>query len=97
MNDSMASLNAQALKDVRFPSHYNQGKFEVIEFIEDQNFQYHIGNAVKYLSRAGKKNPDKIIEDYEKAIWYIQRRIEVLKNPTNTIKPNDMGKTREER
>ena len=60
---------------VDHPSHYNSGKIEVIDYIEDQNLGFCLGNAVKYISRAGKKNPDKEIEDLEKAIWYIQRRI----------------------
>ena len=60
---------------VDHPSHYNSGKIEVIDYIEDQNLDFCLGNAVKYISRAGKKNPDKEIEDLEKAIWYIQRHI----------------------
>lgn len=60
---------------VNHPSHYNLGKIEVIDYIEDQDLGFCLGNAIKYISRAGKKNPDKEIEDLEKAIWYIQRRI----------------------
>lgn len=63
---------------VSHPAHYTDGKIEVIEYIEDKGFGFHIGNAIKYLSRAGKKNPDKEIEDLQKAIWYINRRIENL-------------------
>ena len=40
---------------VNHPSHYADGKIEVIEFIEDKKLGYHRGNAVKYLARAGKK------------------------------------------
>lgn len=65
---------------VSHPAHYTDGKIEVIEYIEDKGFGFHIGNAIKYLSRAGKKDPDKEIEDLKKAIWYINRRIENLKN-----------------
>jgi hypothetical protein len=60
---------------VNSPSHYTDGSIEVIDFIEDKKFGFHLGNAVKYISRAGKKNPDKKIEDLKKAIWYIQREI----------------------
>ena len=42
---------------VENPSHYNSGKIEVIDFIEDQNLNFNLGNAVKYISRAGKKDP----------------------------------------
>lgn len=63
---------------VNHPSHYTDGKIEVIDFIEDKKLDFHLGNAVKYISRAGKKNPEKTIEDLQKAIWYINRKIETL-------------------
>lgn len=59
---------------VNHPSYY-QGKIEVIDFIEDKNLGFNLGNCVKYISRAGKKNPDKRIEDLEKARWYLDREI----------------------
>ena len=61
--------------NVNHPSHYTDGNIEVIDYIEDKKFGYHLGNAVKYISRAGKKDPDKEIEDLSKAVWYIQRHI----------------------
>lgn len=64
---------------VNHPSHYTDGKIEVIEFIEDKNLNYHKGNAIKYICRAGKKDPQKEIEDLQKAIWYINREIRNLK------------------
>ena len=63
---------------VNHPSHYTSGKIEVIDFIEDQKLGYHLGNAVKYISRAGKKDPTKTVEDLRKAAWYINREIERL-------------------
>lgn len=63
---------------VNHPSHYNDGKIEVIDFIEDKGFSYNLGNAVKYISRAGKKDPSKTIEDLEKAIFSIKREIALL-------------------
>lgn len=60
---------------VNHPSHYNTGRIEVIEFIEDQNLNFNLGNAVKYISRAGKKDPKKFREDLEKAIWYLNREL----------------------
>jgi hypothetical protein len=80
---------------VNHPSHYNQGKIEVIEFIEDQGLDYHSGNTVKYICRAGKKDPTKEIEDLEKAAWYLKRRIETLKakrDMRETVRPNEMKK-----
>ena len=64
---------------VNHPSHYTDGKIEVIEFIEDKKLNYHRGNAIKYICRAGKKDPQKEIEDLQKAIWYINREIRNLK------------------
>jgi hypothetical protein len=76
--------------NVNHPSHYNQGKIEVIEFLEDQFFtEPHLWTATKYLARAGKKDPSKFVEDLEKAIWYIRRRIEL--ESAEPRRPNDMA------
>lgn len=63
---------------VNHPAHYTDGKIEVIDFIEDKRLNYHRGNAVKYICRAGKKDPAKEIEDLQKAVWYINREIQRL-------------------
>ena len=63
---------------VNKPSHYTDGKIEVIEYIEDKKLGFCLGNAIKYISRAGKKDPAKEIEDLKKAVWYINRRIKEL-------------------
>ena len=63
---------------VNHPSHYNKGKIEVIDFIEDQGLSFHLGNVIKYVARAGAKG-DKL-EDLKKAQWYLDRYInEVMK------------------
>jgi hypothetical protein len=59
--------------NVNHPSHYNDGNIEVIDFIEDKNLGFCLGNAVKYISRAGKKDKSKEAEDIKKAIWYLNR------------------------
>lgn len=69
-----------ANESVNHPQHYNTGKIEVIDFIEDQKLDFHLGNAVKYIARAGKKNPDKFVEDLKKSLWYIQRKIDSIEN-----------------
>jgi hypothetical protein len=66
--------------NVEKPKHYNTGKIEVISAIEDWKLDYHLGNVVKYVARAGKKDPGKTIEDLEKAKWYLSRRIDQLKS-----------------
>lgn len=62
---------------VNSPSHYAEGReFETIDVIEDWCLGYHLGNAVKYISRAGRK--DDILQDLRKAQWYLNREIENL-------------------
>ena len=62
---------------VNHPPHYNAGKIEAIDAIEDWNLGFHDGNALKYIARhKHKQNP---CEDIEKAIWYLQRHLEILK------------------
>lgn len=67
---------------VNRPSHYTDGKIEVIDFIEDKKLGFHLGNTVKYVARAGKKNPEKTIEDLKKARWYLDREINRLEQLT---------------
>ena len=66
--------------NVNHPSYYTNGKVEVIDAIEAWGLNFHRGNAVKYIARAGKKNIANEVEDLEKAVWYINREIERLKN-----------------
>ena len=61
---------------INHPAHYTFGKIETIDVIEDWNLPYHLGNTVKYISRAGHK--DDIIQDLKKALWYLQREINRL-------------------
>lgn len=59
---------------VNHPSHYNKG-IEVIDFIGCYGLGFCLGNAVKYISRAGKKSKETYEEDLQKAKWYIERAI----------------------
>lgn len=61
---------------VNHPSHYGgDTTYETIKVIEAWNLDFHLGNVVKYISRAGRKNPERI-EDLRKALWYLQRAID---------------------
>ena len=73
--------------NVNHPSHYTDGKIEVIDFIEQKNLNFHRGNAVKYIARAGKKDPEKEVEDLQKAVWYLNREITRLtgENPNAAL------------
>ena len=55
------------------PSHYNKGKIEAIDVIEDWQLGFHDGNAIKYIGRARHK--DQFEQDIKKAIWYLQRML----------------------
>ena len=59
---------------VNEPPHYTDGGMDVIDFIEAKKLDYHLGNVVKYISRAGKK--DNELQDLSKAQWYLNRAIE---------------------
>jgi len=81
--------------EVNHPSHYNSGKIEVIAAIEDWGLGFHLGSSVKYVARAGKKDPTKYVQDLKKAIWYINRKIELYeaeKENRAPLQPNDMPK-----
>lgn len=58
---------------VNHPSHYTSGGIETIDVIEAWQLGFHLGNAVKYISRAGKKGD--ALEDLKKARWYLDREI----------------------
>ena len=55
------------------PAHYTRGNIEVWDFIRDQHLNYHLGNAIKYICRAGYK--DSKVEDLEKAIHYLENEL----------------------
>lgn len=64
---------------VRFPPHYRVGGVETIDFIESKDFNYRLGNVVKYVTRAGRKADSDPVQDLEKAMWYLQREINARK------------------
>ena len=57
------------------PSHYTRGTIEVWDFIRDQELNYHLGNAIKYICRAGFKSPATKAEDIKKAIHYLENEL----------------------
>lgn len=78
---SKAITREQLQKDiedmVNRPPHYKAGGIEVIDFIEAKGLGYRLGNAVKYISRAGLKSANPL-EDLKKAQWYLNREIDKL-------------------
>lgn len=66
------------METVNNPDHY-KGKdnpYEAIKVIDAWNLGFSLGNAVKYIARAGHKDPYKRIEDLKKAVWYLQHEID---------------------
>ena len=62
---------------VEHPAHYMKDSgHEVIDVINAWDLHYNLGNAIKYIARAGRKNPETLVEDLEKAIFYIKWHIE---------------------
>jgi hypothetical protein len=62
--------------NVNAPPHYTSGGIETIDYIEAKGLGYHLGNVVKYISRAGKKGTDLGRQDLLKAQWYLTRAID---------------------
>ena len=63
---------------VNHPSHYTSGGIEVIDAIEAWELDFRLANVVKYVARAGKKDPTKTKQDLEKARFYLDRAISRL-------------------
>jgi hypothetical protein len=72
------------MSSVNHPKHYNSHPSGVECITIAEGFNFNIGNAIKYVWRAGLKG-ERDIEDLEKAVWYINREIERLKSETNDI------------
>ena len=75
------------------PEHYTRGSIEVWDFIRDQGLNYHRGNAIKYICRAGYKSVATETQDIKKAIHYLKNELEHLESlsepvsvgPSNTV------------
>lgn len=65
---------------VDHPFHYGgaDDPYEAIKVIEAWGLDFHLGNVLKYIGRAGKKDPGKLKEDLEKAKWYLERKLSKL-------------------
>ena len=78
---------------VDHPAHYGgaDNPYEAIKVIEAWGLGFHLGNTVKYVSRAGKKSAQTLLEDLRKARWYLDRevtRLEQLAAKARTECPN---------
>lgn len=64
--------------NVNHPTHYNKGKYEVIDIINDWNLNFNLGNAIKYIARCDYKS--NAIEDLKKAMFYLEYEIKRREN-----------------
>lgn len=81
----LEEIDTKMNDNINHPAHYADGwsnGSEVIDITENLNFNR--GNAVKYIARAGKKNPDTELEDLRKAAWYINRELERIETTTRS-------------
>jgi len=65
------------IEAINHPTHYGgaDNPYEAIKVIDAWKLGFNLGNTVKYISRAGKKDPEKVLEDLKKAAWYLNREI----------------------
>lgn len=71
--EGVSGVSDKDFDNVRSPKHYTNGKFEVIDVIEDWDLNFRLANAVKYIAR--HKHKGKPLEDLKKAQWYLEREI----------------------
>lgn len=69
-------------ESVNHPEHYGgaDNVYEAIKVIDAWSLGFALGNTIKYISRAGKKDSSKELEDLKKALWYLQHHINQLEN-----------------
>ena len=65
---------------INSPSWYCWGGIETLDYILAKELDFLLGNAVQYISRAARKDPDAVVEDLKKARFYIDKKIEVLQH-----------------
>tara|TARA_X000001382_G_scaffold90257_1_gene64805 strand:+ start:221 stop:496 length:276 start_codon:yes stop_codon:yes gene_type:complete len=65
------------------PSYYTIGKIEVWDFVRDQDLNFHLGNAIKYICRAGHK--DSAESDLKKAIHYLENELSHITDSSQRI------------
>lgn len=71
--------NKKSAEMVNHPSHYGgDTTYETVKVIAAWGLGFLLGNAVKYISRAGKKDPAKLVEDLKKSRWYLDQAIQRL-------------------
>lgn len=86
--NGVAKVQEDLEEKVNHSAHYNTGKYEVLDVIQDWKLNFSLGNVVKYVARAGKKDPNRYLEDLEKAKVYLNTEIDWYKNNEQTSNTN---------
>ena len=78
-------------QNVQHPIYYGgaDDPYEAIKVIEAWNLGFHLGNTVKYISRACKKDGNSATQDLKKALFYLNRKIELLEKQDQVIDVSD--------
>lgn len=85
------TLSNDVDQNVQHPIYYGgaDDPYEAIKVIEAWNLGFHLGNTVKYISRAGKKDGNSATQDLKKALFYLNREIELLEKQDQVIDVSD--------
>lgn len=85
------TLSNNVDQNVQHPIYYGgaDDPYEAIKVIEAWNLGFHLGNTVKYISRAGKKDGNSATQDLRKAMFYLNRKIELLEKQDQIIDVSD--------
>lgn len=85
------TLSNDVDQNVQHPIYYGgaDDPYEAIKVIEAWNLGFHLGNTVKYISRAGKKDSNSATQDLKKALFYLNREIELLEKQNQVIDVSD--------
>ena len=81
------TLSNDVDQNVQHPIYYGgaDDPYEAIKVIEAWNLGFHLGNTVKYISRAGKKDGNSATQDLRKAMFYLNRKFELLEKQDQVI------------
>jgi hypothetical protein len=87
VNKKTTTLGSEPAETVDHPAHYGgaDNPYEAINVVEAWELDFHLGNVVKYVSRAGKKGD--ALEDLKKARWYLERKIANLEKEQGKKRP----------
>lgn len=85
------TLSNDVDQNVQHPIYYGgaDDPYEAIKVIEAWNLGFHLGNTVKYISRAGKKDGNPAVCDLKKALFYLDREIELMEKQNQVIDVSD--------